>query len=1468
MKTNFGNLTAWLVLAPALHVLAATVYVDVNSVNPEPPYVSWATAARVIQKAVDAAAPGDEVLVTNGIYAIGGRAVFGALINRVVVDKPLTLRSANGPDLTIIQGYQVPGTTNGGGAIRCVYLTNGASLSGFTLTNGATLDYLGGDEDETGGGIWAASTQALVSNCVVIGNSAYSGGGGAFGGTINNCDFIRNTTQYGGGGACRSVLNTCTLIGNFAWTGGGAENCTLRQCMLKDNSAFPNGGGADSSILTRCMLVANSAQSGGGAQDCTLNACFLTRNSAGYGGAANGGTLNNCTAVGNSARYGGGVYGGSLTNCIVYFNDASDCANYNETSTLSYCCTTPQPLVGTGNLTADPQLASDLHLSVGSPCRGAGNSGFATGVDIDGESWATPPSIGCDEYYPGARGAPLNVDFVAAFTNVAVGQSIAFNAVIDGVPATSLWTFGDGAVVSNRFYIDHAWAAPGDYPVVLFAYNEGHPQGVNMTGIVHVVIRPVHYVATGSNHPLSPYVAWETAATNIQDAIDASTVAGALILVTNGIYSTGSQAGQDTTANRVALTKPVTVQSINGPEATVIRGGEVGSTGTAEEFIRCAYVGSGAVLSGFTLTNGVMGVPFFSCGSSTTGGGAWCEPLGTLTNCIITGNSACYAGGVYGGKLYNCALISNGAWSVGGVVDATLYSCKLEGNSGAFVGGVSGGTLYNCLLSGNSATGYYKAAGQGGGASGSTLYYCTVVSNWVKGAGVWSGGSAAYGGGAFGCELHNCTLIGNSSGPGRDGYGGAASRGILYNCALLGNSAGIGGGGVSDATLYNCTLSGNSAEVSGGAIYQSVAYNSIIFYNNAPTDPNWSETALDYCCTTPLPPTGTGNLALDPQLAGASHLSATSPCRGAGNSLYATGFDIDGEPWANPASIGCDEYYVGSVTGALSVQIVASLTNIVVHYPVGLAALIDGRTISSVWDLGDGLLLTNQPVVTHAWSAPGSYAVVLRAYNQSHPEGVTASVTMRVEEGIYYVAADSAHPQPPYNSWATAATNIQDAVDAVSLPAAVVLVTNGLYASGGRAIYGTLTNRVAVDKPMAVRSVNGPQFTIIQGYQQLAITNNVAAIRCVYLADAATLSGFTLTGGSSEGPGALYPEDCNGGGIFCAGLGAVVSDCVLTCNWGLYGGGTSGGTLNNCTLSGNSAESGGGASYSTLNNCTLDGNSATDSGGGTYSGTLNNCKLSGNSAHSGGGVYFAYLVNCTLVRNSAQRGGGAFAGWLGNCIVYYNTAADSCNFYQNQFYGGALNYCCTTPLPSVGIGNITNEPLFMDYPGLNLRLQSNSPSINAANNAYVLPGPDLDGNTRVIGAAVDIGAYEFQTPTSVISYAWLQQYGLPTDGSADYTDPDGDGLNNFQEWRCGTNPANASSALRMLPPAVTATYVAVTWQSVAGVSYFLERGTNLAHQEIFTPIASDILGQPGTTTYLDTRAAGTGPWFYRVSVRN
>jgi len=125
----------------------------------------------------------------------------------------------------------VPGTGYGAGAVRCVYLTNGASLSGFALTGGATLADGDPDTELSGGGAWCAGSSSVVSNCTLIGNSAAVGGGGAYHGTFYNSIFVRNSSGSWAGGAGESTLYNCALTGNLAeGNGGGAGNCTLLNC--------------------------------------------------------------------------------------------------------------------------------------------------------------------------------------------------------------------------------------------------------------------------------------------------------------------------------------------------------------------------------------------------------------------------------------------------------------------------------------------------------------------------------------------------------------------------------------------------------------------------------------------------------------------------------------------------------------------------------------------------------------------------------------------------------------------------------------------------------------------------------------------------------------------------------------------------------------------------------------------------------------------------------------------------------------------------------------------------------------------------------------------------------------------------------------------------------------------------------------------------------------------------------------
>src|SRR5690348_1468785 len=82
-------------------VPAFTRYADVNNPNPVSPYSSWATAATNIQDAIDPPDTGGSfmVLVTNGIYQTGGASNNGS--NRVTVPVGITVRSVNGPAVTV-----------------------------------------------------------------------------------------------------------------------------------------------------------------------------------------------------------------------------------------------------------------------------------------------------------------------------------------------------------------------------------------------------------------------------------------------------------------------------------------------------------------------------------------------------------------------------------------------------------------------------------------------------------------------------------------------------------------------------------------------------------------------------------------------------------------------------------------------------------------------------------------------------------------------------------------------------------------------------------------------------------------------------------------------------------------------------------------------------------------------------------------------------------------------------------------------------------------------------------------------------------------------------------------------------------------------------------------------------------------------------------------------------------------------
>ena len=795
-----------------------------------PPFTDWMTAATNIQAAIDASISGDLIWVTNGFYYVGGKVMAGTLTNRVALDKALKVQSVNGPSVTTILGRNLP--SNDGN--RCAWLTNGATLSGFSLKYGLSQFSPAIASSQYGGGVWCMSASALVTNCFLYGNHA-NYGGGAYGGTLKNCHLEGNfaQAQFGGGaggGAYGSVLNSCELFGNtiIDGLGGATYNCVLTNCTIAFNS---------SPVFTSASVSDH------------------------------------------------------LYNCIVYFNTTiggmGPRPNYDFSSTLQYCCSIP--LGGTGSITDNPLFigGTGIHLSASSPCRGRGNASYASGTDIDGQSWSNAPSMGCDEWHV----EPAIDAFASIRPGTKVGEVMTSVRVFGQDPMTCYWT-KDGVAIEDGSHYGNSHGTNllvrefGPADAGLYQLMASNSFGVSTSQ----VFQPsVHCVDAAGTAPTLPYNNWATAAVTIQDGIDAG-MPGDVVIVTNGIYASGGRSDDGISASRIIFssTFPSMLMSINGAEATIIEG-QAGSEGTnGTPAMRCVSMAGGGGLSGFTLRNGVTTNSTFSPG-----------------------------GGVY-----------------------------------------SAGLVAFCFISNNI--------------------------------------SALFGGGGYAGTYQNCVIVGNSAAS----YGGGITFGTLNNCLVTKNTAVSGGGGCYSSTLNNCTVTLNSSPLPGTGAFSSTLNNCIVYFNSdlasLSTSTNYGSCTMQSCCALPLP-SGAGNISSDPQLVDSSHLSLSSPCRGTGTAAAALGTDLDGQAWATPPSIGCDEVVTSDFAGPLSVTLTSAWPEVAVFRNLPLIGQVAGRASGLQWSFGDGSYATNASYETwHAWSNSGDYTVTFTAFNGDNPGGVSASLLVHV----------------------------------------------------------------------------------------------------------------------------------------------------------------------------------------------------------------------------------------------------------------------------------------------------------------------------------------------------------------------------------------------------------------------------------------------------------------------------------------
>ncbi|MCK5564437.1 MAG: right-handed parallel beta-helix repeat-containing protein [Planctomycetes bacterium] len=251
------------------------------------------------------------------------------------------------------------------------------------------------------------------------------------------------------------------------------------------------------------------------------------------------------------------------------------------------------------------------------------------------------------------------------------------------------------------------------------------------------------------------------------------------------------------------------------------------------------------------------------------------------------------------------------------------------------------------------------------------------------------------------------------------------------------------------------------------------------------------------------------------------------------------------------------------------------------------------------------------------------------------------------------------------------------------------------------------------------------------------------------------IEGLTITDGYGDFQGDYYA----GSGIMCDGSSPQIIKCVIT--------GNGNDSVND------DVDAGGIACYNNSNplisDCTISNNTAYWSGAidcWNSSPVIRNCVISGNTAQWGGAIYFyencnATLENCTVINNTAINNGGALIMYqatptITSSIVWGNTATIGSQVYiEDLNYDPLFSYCDIEDSFSGGIwrsglginggGNISIDPNFVDAANGDYHLTPLSPCIDTGDPSGSYTGQtDIDGDVRVIGGDVDMGADEFR----------------------------------------------------------------------------------------------------------------------------
>ena len=1234
---------------------------------------SWATALRTIKAGIEACPIGGTVFVGPGTYiATSTVKTADKVIHAVYLNKAIRVIAVEGPARTMVDA----GTdANRAEAKVCA---EGALLAGFSFKNGKN------NEKNVASGVEV--TAGTISNCVVSirGHWAHQGSAFCLTGTAKGYNLQVAPATWGSseGSSVVYLAGTAVLDGlvitNFTYNGSSTSvgyllsqegSSVVRNALISGNKM----GNVESSDL-KPLVILNGA--GVRLEDSTIaNNTILAPNGA--------------MLINNS--------GASASGLILWGNTTSatgnrDIQNGTNASRMSHSCYA-EALTGgtTGNIKIDPQFVDaangDWHLRQLSPAAEMGvewlrPDGTSTALECAADALA----------YASASGEPLAATVTGYATE---GHEI----------VSALWNFGDGATSADWPVATHTYSTPGSYTVTL-SVTDNQGATASYTIPQNLVAIPLTCYLREGNEGIYPYDTWEKATDSLATAL---AVGSRNIVATNGTY--------DIPAPVIAINRPVSIISVEGPEKTIFR--SLGTTTTNHRHFTIS-ASDDILIAGFTLLDGYAKDYNWTAALSMSSG--------TISNCVVRGtrrvsrSTACLFSGT--AKAVDCVFDGHGmTWSND---SAEQSGVRITGSA----------LLDRCeivayKIQNNTANGYegespVRIDSANAILRNSLVHYCT---NGVTANAKHRGPVALLAG-----RIENCTIAHNICG----GYGG--------------------GVWATGGTIVNSIIRDNTAAVAGSDIYSTVSGAKIL--NSCVSDFSDWVAGPGEGCTTKDP-------NFDPE--NPYHLTAFSAAcidTGAPLAWHAAAFDLDRQPRVvnNGVDMGCYEF-AGSLSVPLGGTIDFAAASGRVPFALSAEASVvgDETGLSLVWDFGDGTVEAGGKTATHTYATPGIYTVTVTARNGAGETAVIEAATPATAvPQTCYVSTIGGHV-PPFASWADASTNV---AEAVALNPKTVLVTNGTYAVG--------SDSIVLTTDLELRSVNGPDVTILDAKGVCrniwltgaeAVCDGFSLIRGVgdynqksifARVEGGTLSHCILTNGAITYRDAAIivrnggrMVDCvvdtrnMGGNADCERYwatvvqsGGVIERCVIQ-NHNYYNQGGAGLTHSAVYVEGNGI----------FRNCLVKDCKSTQAASKdtayrtavivTDSGTVENCTIvNSRGCQAGAGITISAAANATPV--------------IRNNIIWGNVATDGSANADVRDLGSPsaprITYSCSPDL-TAGEGNLTCDPLFL---GAKARggqspwaLKGSSPLLNAGLLLdWMTDATDIAGEPRVVARRPAMGCFE------------------------------------------------------------------------------------------------------------------------------